>query len=102
MIRASEFNLRDPDLTCNQSTADLVDAAAYTAALNHPAAVDTFHSHFDALIGSDTVVLVLPCGRSAHTELGGRRETHRDPARRPLHARTHVPHGRPARQTSTS
>ena len=64
------FNFRDPDLSCNQSTADLVDAAAYTAALNHPAAIDTFHSHFDAMLNADTVVLVLPCGRSAHTELG--------------------------------
>jgi len=44
--------------------------AAYRAALDHPLAVSGFRSDMDALIACDTCVLVLPCGRSAHLELG--------------------------------
>lgn len=45
-------------------------AAQYVAALEHPRAVEGFASDFDAMKRADTVVLVLPCGRSAHLELG--------------------------------
>lgn len=43
---------------------------AYREALNHPAAERGFHSDLDAMKWADTFVLVLPCGRSAHLELG--------------------------------
>jgi hypothetical protein len=46
------------------------DADEYLAALDHPIAVDGFASDFDAMKDCDTCVLVLPCGRSAHLELG--------------------------------
>lgn len=42
----------------------------YVAALQHPAAVAGFDSDFAAMQKADTFVLVLPCGRSAHLELG--------------------------------
>ncbi|MDQ2624972.1 MAG: nucleoside 2-deoxyribosyltransferase domain-containing protein [Actinomycetota bacterium] len=45
-------------------------AAEYVAALKHPRAVEGFASDFEAMQRADIVVLVLPCGRSAHLELG--------------------------------
>ncbi|MBA9078965.1 hypothetical protein [Rufibacter quisquiliarum] len=42
----------------------------YLEALNHPIAVAGFKSDFDAMHWADACVLVLPCGRSAHTEAG--------------------------------
>ncbi len=42
----------------------------YRQALRHPIARDGFASDFNAMQWADTFVLVLPCGRSAHLELG--------------------------------
>ena len=42
----------------------------FLAALEHESAITTFDRDFAALHAADTVVLVLPCGRSAHLELG--------------------------------
>lgn len=42
----------------------------YLAGLEHPRAVEGFDSDFAAMEKADTFVLVLPCGRSAHLELG--------------------------------
>lgn len=39
-------------------------------ALDHPNARAGFKLDMDALMGCDACVLVLPCGRSAHLELG--------------------------------
>ncbi len=38
--------------------------------LTHPVARAAFRKDFDALTDADATVLVLPCGRSAHLELG--------------------------------
>ena len=38
--------------------------------LHHPKAERQFAADLDALRWADTCVLVLPCGRSAHTEAG--------------------------------
>lgn len=43
---------------------------AYRDALDHPVAKSGFASDFGAMKWADTFVLVLPCGRSAHLELG--------------------------------
>lgn len=43
---------------------------SYLRALKHPRAIEGFESDMDALEGADATVLVLPCGRSAHLELG--------------------------------
>ena len=42
----------------------------YAAGLNHPKAERQFAADLEALEWADTCVLVLPCGRSAHTEAG--------------------------------
>lgn len=42
----------------------------YKRALNHQIANDGFKSDMDALQTCDACVCVLPCGRSAHLELG--------------------------------
>ena len=42
----------------------------YRDMLGHPKAVRQFHNDIMAMQACDTCVLVLPCGRSAHTEAG--------------------------------
>ena len=42
----------------------------YRNQLQHPRAVKQFQNDIDAMLACDTCVLVLPCGRSAHTEAG--------------------------------
>lgn len=48
----------------------LVDEQEYLEGLEHPRAVEGYTSDFDAMQKADVFVLVLPCGRSAHLELG--------------------------------
>lgn len=42
----------------------------YLAMLRHSRAIEGFNADFKAMQRADTFVLVLPCGRSAHAELG--------------------------------
>ena len=42
----------------------------YSTGLEHPKAERQFTADLEALEWADTCVLVLPCGRSAHTEAG--------------------------------
>ena len=42
----------------------------YADGLGHPLAERQFSADLEALVWADTCVLVLPCGRSAHTEAG--------------------------------
>ena len=42
----------------------------YSEGLHHPKAERQFAADLEALEWADTCVLVLPCGRSAHTEAG--------------------------------
>ncbi len=42
----------------------------YLQMVHHPVATDGFRSDADAMEWADTIVLALPCGRSAHLELG--------------------------------
>ena len=46
------------------------DAATYVELLDHPLAKAGFAADMDALEDADATVLVMPCGRSAHLELG--------------------------------
>lgn len=48
----------------------LAEEQEYLTALQHPVAQHGFDSDMDALNKADAVVLILPCGRSAHLELG--------------------------------
>lgn len=47
-----------------------LDAAQTRALLDHPVAQDGFKLDHAAMEWADTFVMVLPCGRSAHLELG--------------------------------
>lgn len=42
----------------------------YLRMVNHPTAIAGFEADFAAMRRADTFVLVLPCGKSAHLELG--------------------------------
>ena len=46
------------------------DFQQYQEGLTHPLAERQFAADLEALEWADTCVLVLPCGRSAHTEAG--------------------------------
>ncbi len=48
----------------------LKDPARFRAGLEHPVAQHGFRLDMSALTSADATVLVLPCGRSAHLELG--------------------------------
>ena len=61
----SGFSWSAIDPNWKQWTAD-----QYVAALDHPIAKAGYASDFNAMKWADTFVLVLPCGRSAHLELG--------------------------------
>lgn len=50
--------------------ADWEPVTEYLAMVNHPRAVEGFETDFAAMQRADTFVLVLPCGKSAHLELG--------------------------------
>jgi hypothetical protein len=50
--------------------AQLVPQDEYLTGLEHPRSIEGFESDFLAMQKADTFVLVLPCGRSAHLELG--------------------------------
>jgi hypothetical protein len=49
---------------------DLETAEEYLRMLSHPRAVDGFATDFAAMEKADTFVMLLPCGKSAHLELG--------------------------------
>lgn len=49
---------------------DEADVDEYILALQHSRAIEGFNSDMDAMKTADVFVLVLPCGRSAHLELG--------------------------------
>ena len=67
-------NPRDGDSGFHWSEIDVDwhdwDQDSYIAALSHPAAASGFESDFDAMKWADAFLLVQPCGRSAHLELG--------------------------------
>ena len=59
------FNWRDIDPNWKSWTVD-----QYLDGLEHPAAERGFTRDIDALNDAEGLLLVLPCGRSAHLELG--------------------------------
>lgn len=54
----------------DRATNSVVPVGEYLVGIEHPIALAGFQSDFDAMRWADTCVLVLPCGRSAHLELG--------------------------------
>ncbi len=59
------FHWTDVDPDCMDWTPE-----QYQAILSHPLAERQFKNDIDAMTACDACVLVLPCGRSAHTEAG--------------------------------
>lgn len=53
-----------------EGAGQLAPVNEYVSALDHPRAVEGFHKDWDAMNRADTCVLILPCNRSAHLELG--------------------------------
>lgn len=49
---------------------DLESVDTYLRMIEHPRAIEGFDADFAAMQTADTFVLVLPCGKSAHLELG--------------------------------
>lgn len=49
---------------------ELAEVNEYLECLSHPRSEQGFLSDFDAMNRADTFILVLPCGRSAHLEMG--------------------------------
>jgi len=49
---------------------DWEDVAEYLRMVEHPRALEGYASDFAAMCQADTFVMVLPCGKSAHLELG--------------------------------
>ena len=46
------------------------DAVAFARKLDHPRAVAGYMQDFNAIMACDACLLVMPCGRSSHLELG--------------------------------
>ena len=46
------------------------DIDKYKEHLEHPLAIEGFNADFDGMKWADICILVLPCGRSAHSEAG--------------------------------
>lgn len=64
------FTWKQVALADTDQPVDTVAQTDYLRAIDHPRAAEGFRSDFDAMEWADTFVLVLPCGRSAHLELG--------------------------------
>lgn len=57
-------------LTCSCPKDSTCSLDTYLEVIEHPIAWAGFTKDFEAMQKADTFVLVLPCGRSAHLELG--------------------------------
>lgn len=55
---------------CNCGVQPAASRESYLRLIEHPRAIEGFDADFAAMEKADTFVLVLPCGRSAHLELG--------------------------------
>lgn len=62
----------DPGFKWSYVSEDYMDwtPERYRENLNHPKALRQFENDIEAMNSCDTCVIVLPCGRSAHTEAG--------------------------------
>jgi hypothetical protein len=61
---------KEGNRTCSCPKTDAIPQDTYLSAIEHPIAWAGFTKDFEAMQKADTFVLVLPCGRSAHLELG--------------------------------
>lgn len=61
----SSFDWEKLDKKCNRWS-----CSDFKKALNHPETIKAFQKDFQAMQEADFCVLLLPCGRSAHSEAG--------------------------------
>ena len=61
----SSFDWEKLDKEC-----DSWNCSDFRKALNHPETIKAFNKDFQAMQEADFCVLLLPCGRSAHSEAG--------------------------------
>ena len=61
----SGFDWKKLDKKCNRWS-----CSDFKKALNHPETIKAFQKDFQAMQEADFCVLLLPCGRSAHSEAG--------------------------------
>lgn len=64
------FNWKDVMPTFRGANDQAVPVDEYLAGINHPTAMAGYGRDLAAMKRADAVVCVLPCGRSAHLELG--------------------------------
>jgi hypothetical protein len=64
------FGWEETNLAYQRGDVSNTPADDYLKMLEHPRAVEGFEADFWAMTMADTFVLVLPCGRSAHLEMG--------------------------------
>jgi len=64
------FRWSDVGLPAGDGASSPPSVEMYLEALQHPRAVEGFDADFAAMQKADVFVLVLPCNRSAHLELG--------------------------------
>lgn len=66
------FNFRNNGFDWAQVNSDFKDVSVeeFKDMLKHPYAVEGFHKDMSALQQCNACLLVMPCGRSAHLELG--------------------------------
>jgi hypothetical protein len=71
------YDFRNPDANNHGFHWSEIDRAwqewtpeEFAIALDHPIAVDGFNRDMKALREAEAVILVMPCGRSAHLEMG--------------------------------
>lgn len=64
------YFLHEGNKTCNCPKIDAVSPETYLRVIEDPVAWAGFTLDYEAMQKADAFVLVLPCGRSAHLELG--------------------------------
>lgn len=69
-VEVGTGKLIDVPVTVAAKGTDHVPVQQYLRMVHHPRATQGFQSDFDAMHRADTFVLLLPCGKSAHLELG--------------------------------
>lgn len=64
------FSWKEVDPYAAAGATGPVEMDRYLKMIDHQRSIEGFYADFDAMQRADTFVLVLPCGRSAHLELG--------------------------------
>lgn len=69
-FEGAAFDWKDIDPDWDSKKDIKLNSRTITSLLQHPLAIEAFKHDFNALLSSDLVILVNPCGKSAHIEAG--------------------------------